>query len=233
MTTTRKRKPAFTLIELLVVVAIIALLISILVPSLQRARELAKRTTCGARLHGIYNSFETYAGAMMIGGSGAGGYPSTLTSSADSALASNMKAVFWIIVAQQGSAKAEQFVCPSADGGDNTSGWCFSYQAQTMPTASASPANAGNWDPGMAVMGDPNYDTTLGKYPGGTPAAGPHGSEGQYVLFKSGQTNFEASSKVGVNSDNIYQYNSAAATENILVGETTRGIWNTAGWAKK
>ena len=56
-----RRRKAFTLIELLVVVAIIALLISILLPSLSRGRGLSKRTVCSANLRGIGQACKVYA----------------------------------------------------------------------------------------------------------------------------------------------------------------------------
>jgi prepilin-type N-terminal cleavage/methylation domain-containing protein len=55
------RKRAFTLIELLVVVAIIALLISILLPSLQGAREQGKRAKCLANMKSISQASVAYA----------------------------------------------------------------------------------------------------------------------------------------------------------------------------
>jgi prepilin-type N-terminal cleavage/methylation domain-containing protein/prepilin-type processing-associated H-X9-DG protein len=56
-----KRQKGFTLIELLVVVSIIALLIALLLPSLNKARENAKLVKCSANLHAIGLAMATYA----------------------------------------------------------------------------------------------------------------------------------------------------------------------------
>lgn len=176
------KRRGFTLIELLVVVAIIALLIAILLPSLGRARELSNRSYCAANLRGIIQSMNIYAADSndvfpVLPSSSNTGYSATSTvgtagNNAEAVIGSMYQASaasgpvyqgLWVLVLRN-QVSSKQFVCKSdnfATGGSAVSQSGSNFALTFTKNGSSFAQDVVSYSMAYAWTGSP---VTVGKW---------------------------------------------------------------------
>jgi len=133
MTQKIRRTRGFTLVELLVVIGIIALLISILLPALNAAKERANRVKCSSNLRQIGQGLLLYAndnkGIYPRTPANTGGSYTAFTQSAGStatdpfgtpALGVNDVTAAMFLLVRNADINPEVFVCPSSNAEKDT-----------------------------------------------------------------------------------------------------------------
>jgi prepilin-type N-terminal cleavage/methylation domain-containing protein/prepilin-type processing-associated H-X9-DG protein len=223
----QRSRDGFTLIEILIVVGIIGLLLGILLPALEHAREQATQIKCANNLHQIGYAISMYANANN------GAYPRTtyvpdapitqgtgadaVTPFVGGEPAPNdvTAAMFLLIRTQQ--MPTEVFACPYidvvvfvADPASNllarsnfsdfkhNLGYSFANPYPSTALARTGYQLTSHMNPAFVVGADLNPGT------GGDANSITHEDRGQNVLFADGHVEWASSPLVGIQQDNIY-----------------------------
>jgi len=210
----------FTLVELLVVISIISLLAMIILPTADRARELARRTVCKKNLQGIAQACGVYMNnpAMHRRSNYGNAMPTVrnLTGSKWPSASSGNPSALWLLVAYKFVGR-DSFLCPSAEvfrdfrtpaAGDSSfkhGTLSYSYLSQVEFTdgntndtdiAVTSSLSVGLKDAELAIIADANPRSRIGSTALDSSYRGKnslnHDGEGQNVAFLDGHADWFA-----------------------------------------
>jgi len=205
------RTRGFTLVELLVVIGIIALLISILLPSLNRARETANRVKCASNLRQIGQALLLYsnenkgayprtmyaAGSANTFGTGSGSEPFNYAAGSRP-YENDVTAPLYLLLRTQ-EITSEVFTCPSS----NAEKWDFGGGSNTA-------LNWVNWQTTAGVQKGLSY-SYQNPYPDSTAVSG------GFKLNNSITAEFAVASDINPGSPSV----GGGTNDNVLVVAST------------